>query len=85
MGALDPLVNGVAAVLNGLDSLIEAVTNPDVAGEQVTEILGEALNDLTPADEAGAVLVDIVEEARDERVDEPRVAEVATVRWRRSA
>jgi hypothetical protein len=29
--------------------------------------------------------VEIVEEARDERVDEPRIAEVATVRWRRSA
>jgi hypothetical protein len=28
--------------------------------------------------------VDIVEEARSERVDEPRVAEVATVTWRRS-
>jgi hypothetical protein len=29
--------------------------------------------------------VAIVEEARDERVDEPRIAEVARVRWRRSA
>jgi hypothetical protein len=26
----------------------------------------------------------IVEEARDERTEEPRVAEVATVRWRQS-
>jgi hypothetical protein len=28
--------------------------------------------------------VDIVEDARDERAEAPRVAEVATVRWRRT-
>jgi len=62
MGLLDPLFNALAGFLDAVDGFIEAVTNPDIDGEQVTDILGGAIEDVTPADEVGAAIVDLVEE-----------------------
>lgn len=69
MALLDPVfdfLTGIASfiddVTDTVDDLIEGITNPQFNGEQFSEIASEVIEDITPADEVGAVLVDTVEE-----------------------
>jgi hypothetical protein len=62
MGILDPLFNGVAALLDFGDGLVEAIINPEIDGEQASDIVGSELENVTANDEIAAALVDLVEE-----------------------
>jgi hypothetical protein len=62
MGILDPLFNFLLNLDERLDNLVEGVINPQVNDEQASDEIGQQLENIQPADEAGAALVDVVEE-----------------------
>jgi hypothetical protein len=70
MGLLDPVFRFLAGLGRALDratdtvdDATEAVTNPSIDGQQASEVVGEVLADVTPADEVGSAIVDVVEES----------------------
>jgi hypothetical protein len=62
MGLLDPLFETIARFLDGVDNVIDAITNPELDDEQATQIIAQTFEEVTPADEVAGVLVDLLEE-----------------------
>jgi len=62
MGILDPLFDFFTNLDERIDNLVEGIINPQVDDEQASDEIGQQLENIQPADEAGAALVDIVEE-----------------------
>jgi len=62
MGILDPLFEGFRQITVALVEIGETITDPDPRDEQVTDEIGQSLEDVQPADEVGGALVDVVEE-----------------------
>jgi len=67
---LDPLFNGLARFIDGIAAAEETIENPDIGGEQATEAIGGALESATPADEVAGAVVDTLEEAVLDELDD---------------
>jgi hypothetical protein len=63
MGVLDPLFRAVDQAFNSLDNAFEFITNPQTDDEQASDAIGGAIEDVVVADEAAAAVVDAIEEA----------------------
>lgn len=62
MGIFDDIVQAIAAIPNLIDKSFERANDPFIADEQASDVLGDLIEDLQPADELAAVLVDASEE-----------------------
>jgi hypothetical protein len=63
MGVLDPLFRAIDQAFNSLDNAFEFITNPQIDDEQASDAIGGAIEDVVVADEAAAAVVDAIEEA----------------------
>jgi hypothetical protein len=63
MGVLDPLFRAIDQAFNSLDNAFEFITNPQADDEQASDAIGGAIEDVVVADEAAAAVVDAIEEA----------------------
>jgi hypothetical protein len=63
MGVLDPLFQAIDQAFNSIDNVVESVINPQRDDEQASDTIGGAIEDLVVADEAAASVVDAIEEA----------------------
>lgn len=62
MGILDDIVRAVTGFFDTVDNLIEASANPNLADEQASEVIAEAIENTSPASEVGEALTDLTEE-----------------------
>jgi hypothetical protein len=63
MGILDPLFQAIDQAFNSVDNAFESIINPQTDDEQASDVIGGAIEDVVVADEAAAALVDAIEEA----------------------
>lgn len=62
MGLLDPLFDALANGIEKFDDIAEAITNPDIDGDQASDLIAGLLEDVTVQDEVFATFVDSAEE-----------------------
>ena len=63
MGILDPLFQAIDQAFNSVDNAFESIINPQTDDEQASDAIGGAIEDVVVADEAAAAIVDAIEEA----------------------
>lgn len=62
MGIFDDVVESITQIPRTIDNFFQGATNPETDGEQASDVLADLIEDLQPADELAAALVDLTEE-----------------------